>query len=132
MSDQETVTASPAPKAPRKKATEEKQVRLRKGRASAQNYTVPARVRIFKDVLIRMREQAKIYGGYGRTLQIALELMTRDKELIPKRMPKMDGDKVGYSFKIPQRTVDQIEKIAPLFESRGHLIQAAVIVLERG
>lgn len=115
-----------------KAQAEPKAARLRRGRASSDHYNVASRQRVHREVLIDLRNEAKVYGGYGRALQIGMEILIRNPDARPKKLPAFDGEKIGYSFKIPQRTVDQIDKLAPLFESRSDLIHAAVIVLQKG
>jgi len=111
-------------------------MRLKKGR-SKKPYTQCARYSVNREVLIHLQRRGAEYGGINRALQMSMELLHRfpeSKHSKGQGLPRLSGEMIGYTFKVPARTVDQINEFRKQsgFERVAAIIHAGSMLMEAG
>lgn len=89
---------------------------------------VAKRYKLSKWVVKAVRHAAADYGSQGRALQVATELLIRQKKTIKVRH-RGDGQTVGMTYKLTPRTVDLIEDLTTKYGKRGNVLAACAKIL---
>jgi hypothetical protein len=93
--------------------------------STARRYTMPT------GVLRDIRKCCPIYGSQARVLQVATEILVRQKKPIRVRytMNGKDGKEIARSIKLLPRTIQLIDRLTPLYGSHGKLFAVCVDIL---
>jgi len=92
--------------------------------ATARRYTVT------KAALRDIRKRCAVYGSQARVLQVATELLIRQKKPIKLTYSVKQGSKtVTMSYKLLPRTIQLIDNLTPIYGSHGQVFDACVQVL---
>jgi hypothetical protein len=104
---------------------------------TAEAPTVAKRYKVPLYVDVRIRANAPSYGSLGRTIQVGAELLTRlHNHPIPldaglkRGIPGAD-EKIGMTYKLVPRTIDQIYVLSERYETIGQVFEAIATILER-
>jgi hypothetical protein len=90
---------------------------------------VAKRYKLCKWVVRAVRHAAADYGSQGRALQVATELLIRQKKPI-KVKHSDEGRVVGMTYKLTPRTVELIEDLTAKYGKRGNVLAACAKVLQ--
>lgn len=101
------------------------------GVTTTEKYTVPARV------LKEIRSTVPVYGSQGRALQVATEILIRQKKPIKLAYTVKTGQgkterTVRMTYKLLPRTVALIDKLTPTYGDHGKVLAACAQVLADG
>ena len=80
--------------------------------------------------LIRSNHFLALYGSQGRALQVATEILIRQKRPIKLKCGKRGEDTEAISYKLLTRTIQLIERLTPIYGSRGRVVAACAEVLK--
>ena len=91
-------------------------------------HCVAKRYKLPRWVVKAIREAPPVYGSQGRALQVATELLIRQKKPV-KVSHRGDGAVVGMTCKLTPRTVDLIEELCDKYGKRGNVLAACAKIL---
>jgi len=92
-------------------------------RCVAKRYKVP------RWVVKAIRKQAPVYGSQGRAVQVATELLIRQKKRVNVNH-RGDGAMVGMTYKLTPRTVELIEQLCAKYGKRGNVFAACAKIIK--
>lgn len=74
---------------------------------------------------------ARAHGSQGRFLQVATELLIRQKRPVRlKYKIQKEGKEITVSYKLLPRTIELIDRLTPVYGTRGRVILACSEVLK--
>lgn len=108
----------------------------RRARYAKKPVTTTRRYRVPTVALKAIRKLAPVYGSQGRVIQVATELLIRQKK--PLKLPYkisigLDSGKekmVRTNYKLLPRTVELINRLTPIYGTQGKTLVACALVLK--
>jgi hypothetical protein len=84
---------------------------------------------VSEETIQELRKTAPLYGSMGRALQVATEVLVRQKKPV-----KISGDSDGahkpQAYKLLPRTIAMIDRLSVVYGDRGRVLAACVKVLK--
>lgn len=78
-----------------------------------------------------IKKAVPLHGSQGRILQVATEILIRQKRPIRiKYKTWKNGKMTTVSFKLLPRTIQLIDELAPLYGGRGKVLMASAQVIK--
>lgn len=79
---------------------------------------------------IKSTETMALFGSQGRALQVATEILVRQKGPIRIKYSTMkDGKMAVVTYKLLPRTINLINELTPLYGGKGQVLTACTKVL---
>jgi hypothetical protein len=81
--------------------------------------------------LATIKKAVPLHGSQGRILQVATEILIRQKRPIKiTYKTRKNGKSTTASFKLLPRTIKLIDKLAPLYGGRGQVLMASAQIIK--
>lgn len=97
--------------------------------AAEEGHTIARRYKLDASVVEEIKQLGQVYLSQRSAIQIGVEILARLREPLAIGRPET-GRPVGMTYKLPPRTIAQIDALSQAYGTRGLVLYACTAVLQ--